>query len=196
MKRFFALLIALCMVLALTACDSLPASLGGDDSDSSDVITAEEGYASGRIGDTMRSVFFDFTVNDAYLCGEYEGYIPSEGHTLLVLDMTVYNYTTASVPMFDTDFIVQWNSEEDDAFSVPVTTARDGYPNTGVEAMGDMLPEIYDVGINGTEQGLLVYEVAEGVTDFAVYYEEYFDDDTVGDLYVVYFTPEVRDAAV
>ena len=40
---------------------------------------AEDGYGEGRMGDTMHTYFFDYTVNSAYLCPEFEGYTPHAG---------------------------------------------------------------------------------------------------------------------
>ncbi|MCM1124495.1 MAG: hypothetical protein NC416_18120 [Eubacterium sp.] len=49
------------------------------------------GYYEGRFGDTMETYFFDYTVNSAYLCEEYNGYQPEEGKCILVADVTVKN---------------------------------------------------------------------------------------------------------
>ena len=66
---------------------------------------AKDGFAEGRLGDTMHTYFFDFTVNSAYLCDTYEGYTPiMEGYQLLVADVTVKNTNRESIPMYDTDF--------------------------------------------------------------------------------------------
>ncbi len=162
-------------------------SEGDDDSDGDSEGDGTEGY----IGDTLRTAFFDLTVNDAWLCDEYEGYVPSEGNTLLAADVTIYNYTSVSVPMFDTDFQVCWGTEEDE-FAVPVTTARDGYPNTGVDPVGDMLPESYSIGIHKTRQGILLFEVAQGVEDYAIAFQELYESGDEGEIYLVYFTPDVR----
>lgn len=213
MKKIFALLLALGLVLALTACDQipgLPGSGGGKDSvsppsnesdsdnssgssDSGVIEADEDGFAYGFLGDTMRTAFFDFTVNSAYTCAEYEGYTPSEGNTLLVADVTFYNYTIYSQPMFDDDLQAQWSDDSDDAFALPITYARtDLYPNTGVEPMGDMFPMSFDLGIQEERNGLLVYEVPAGEKDYSLSYYEYFSDDTYGDLFFVYFTPESK----
>lgn len=161
--------------------------------DSGEVVEpGEDGYADGYMGDTMRTYFFDFTVNEAYLTDEYEGYAPSEGNELLVVDMTVYNHnlhSMRSVEMYDSDFQTQWNDTADDAFALPVTFEREGYPNTGTEPVGDMLAAVYNVGIHQSVDGVLVFEVPAGNKDFTVSYREYFADDTYGDSFWVYFTP-------
>lgn len=199
MKRILVLLIALCMMLAMAACDELPISRGGEEEPpvpEAELILPEDGYAEGFLGDGMRTAFFDFIVNDAYLTGEYEGYTPSAGNTLLVADVTVYNYTDYILTMYDTDFQAQWSDTGDDAFAVPVTYEREGYPNTGVKAAGDMLAGEYTIGTRRSARGDLVFEVPEGQVDFSISYQEYYANDETGDLFFVYFTPEVRDAAL
>lgn len=198
MKKLLVLLTVLCMIWAMAACDPLPNAVTGEEEEppvpEAEMILPENGYAEGFLGDGMRTAFFDFVVNDAYLTGEYEGYTPSEGYTLLVTNVTVYNYTDYSVTMFDTDFQTQWNDASDDAFAVPVTYERDGYPNTGVKAAGDMLEGEYTVGIRQSARGDLVFQVPEGQVDFSISYQEYYDreEDPYGDLFFVYFTPEMR----
>lgn len=214
MKRMLALLLALGLALALAACDKVPGEAkpdGGsstptsapttapDDNDNggsggADVILPDsDGFANGFMGDTMRTAFFDYTVNSAYTCSEYEGYVPSEGNTLLVVDVTVYNYTASSVEMYDTDFQAQWSGQEESDYAMPITYPRtDLYPNTGVEPVGDMLPGTYSVGIAQSQQGLLVFEVPAGETDYSLSYLELYNDDSTGDTFFVYFTPEAR----
>lgn len=206
MKRFLALLLALGLMTALAACDKVPNEAkpdGGDPvsssqpsgGDSSDdvILPDEDGFAEGYMGDTLRTYFFDFTVNSAYTCSEFEGYTPSEGNTLLVAEVSFYNYTSSSVPMYDTDLQAQWSGTGDQDFAVPITFARtDLYPNTGVEPMGDMFPMEFNLGIHQGQTGLLVYEVPAGESDYSLSYMELFDDDTTGDTFFVYFTPEAK----
>ena len=129
---------------------------------------AEDGYAEGRLGDTMHTYFFDYTVNSAYLCDTFEGYTPIlDGYRLLVADVTVKNTNRESIPMYDTDFQVRWSDTSEDA---------------------------YDLAVDEERTGLLVFEVPEGETDFSISYLELFDDGTEegssGDTFFVYFTAE------
>ena len=204
MRKLFALLLALGLVISLSACDEIPGSGGNTadqnnaaaDSGDDGLIRADEnGFATGFLGDTLRTSFFDFTVNSAYTCSEFEGYIPSAGNTLLVTDVTFYNYTIYSQTMYDTDLQAQWSGKNDDDYALPITYARtETYPNTGVDPMGDMFPTQFDLGIQETRSGLLVYEVPAGEKDYSLSFLEYFSDESYGDLFFVYFTPEVREA--
>ena len=83
MKKYLALLLSLAFAVCLSACDRLPGSVGdlldstGDPAGSANTDSGvgypEDGYASGYMGDTMHTAFFDFTVDSAYTTQEFDG---------------------------------------------------------------------------------------------------------------------------
>lgn len=150
----------------------------------SDVYPDEDGFAEGRYGDVMHNVFFSYCVNSAYVCSEYHGYTPAEGNELLVANVTVTNTSRSSIPMFDTDFQVQWGDDADDAYDYPIT-AYDPEANLVAD---EQLPDSYDLAVGETVNGVLVYEVPAGNRDFSISYMEWFADDTTGDVFFVFFT--------
>ena len=189
MKKGIGLILALALCLTvLSGCGSvLSGMLGGDENNGngdSQTGYAQDGYAEGRMGDTMHTVFFDYTVNSAYLCDSFEGYAPSqEGFRLLVAEVTVLNTFQESIPMYDTDFQVQWGDDED-AYDVPITYYLE-------ETLSDdQLPYEYELAVDESRTGLLVFEVPEGEKDFSISYLEFFDDNTEGDVFFVFFTAE------
>lgn len=143
------------------------------------------GYAEGRFGDTMKTYFFDYTVNSAYLCEEYNGYQPADGNCILVAEVTVKNTFNESIEMYDTDFQIQWNSDGADDYDYPITAYADPVSDEQFEGT-------YGLGINEEATGLLVYEVPTGENDFSISYLELFDDDSEGDVYFVYFTAKMQ----
>lgn len=175
MKRTISLMLALVLAFSLAGC-------GGSESGTG---YPEDGFAHGYLGDTMHSYFFDYTVNDAYLCTEFEGYTPSAGNELLVAELTVLNTSPSSITMYDTDFQAQWGEDDDDeAYAFPIT-----------EIVSDQqLTAEYDLGIRKDITGLLVFEVPEGYSDFSISYLELFagdnDEGETGDSFFVYFTPD------
>lgn len=178
---------------------STPSSTGSSSTPSSSSTTEslvgypdENGNAEGRIGDTMHTYFFDYTVNSAYLCDEYEGYTPADGNELLVADVTIKNTVTSTLPMYDTDFQIQWNDDADDAYGFPITIAMEPYSHLedGELLSDEMLPGEYELSIGKTINGLLIYEVPAGNKDFSISYLEMFDDDSTGDVFFVYFSAE------
>ena len=103
MKKFAGIMVATVLAFSLVACgpvDSAVQNLAGAASNKgSGVVTADDdGYAEGRIGDVMRTYFFDYTVNSAYTCKEFEGYTPAEGNKLLVAELTVKNKIVLPLP--------------------------------------------------------------------------------------------------
>ena len=149
-----------------------------------------KGTTEGRIGDAIKTDFYDFTVNSAYLCGEFEGRPASDGTELLVVDITVRNTFHETIPMSDWDFQAQWGEDEDDeAYAFPITSD----PETGEEIPAvseEQLPYEYELGVDEAREGLLVYEVPEGYQAFSVSAQDIYEDGTMGDTYFVYFTPE------
>lgn len=194
MKKFVSLFLATVVTAAVLAgCGSNGTLSGGSSSSgSSSSSTAnnsvgypdENGNAEGRLGDTMHSYFFDYTVNSAYLCDEYEGYTPADGNEILVADITIKNTSTSTLPMYDTDFQIQWNDDADDAYGFPITWDLNDVLND------QMLPGEYELSIGKSINGLLVYEVPAGNKDFSISYLEMFDDDTTGDVFFVYFSAD------
>lgn len=183
MKRSFSLALALLLALALTAC-------GGKDRGTSDSgasgqeIYAEDGYAEGCAGDLMHSYFMDFTVNSAYTAAEYHGHTAPEGMRVLVVEMTVKNTSSTSLPMYDVDFQGQWTaSAETDEFAWPITEETDAE---------EQFPAEYELAVNESRTGTLVFDVPEDEKDFSISHQELFDDDTEGDMFFVFFTAEAK----
>ena len=79
MKKFVGIIVATVLAFSLVGCGPVDsaiqniASSGSNTSSKSGVVTADDdGYAEGRMGDVMRTYFFDYTVNSAYTCNDYE----------------------------------------------------------------------------------------------------------------------------
>ncbi len=181
-KRIAALLLSALMAVTLVGCGTTT----GKSSDLTEVYPDEEGYAEGRTGDVMHTYFFDYTVNSAYLCEQYGNYSPREGNDLLVAEVEITNTHNESITMYDTDFQVQWNDDADDAFDVPITY----YVDVTETISEDIFPYEYELKVKASRTGLLVFEVPEGLTDFSISYLEFFDDDSTGDVFFVYFSAE------
>ena len=223
MKKYLALLLSLAFAVCLSACDRLPGSVGdlldstGDPAGSANTDSGvgypEDGYASGYMGDTMHTAFFDFTVDSAYTTQEFDGLTaagegmsypteyydrpaPADGCKFLVVEITLHNTTTMSQPMFVADFQVQWDlqegEDEDQNYAFPLYQSQANESGDYVYySLSEMqLPAEYDLGINEERTGILLYAVPAGAKDYAVFFEEYFSDDTIGDLFQVSFNAE------
>ena len=90
MKRLLSVLLAVFLVLALAGCGGKSSDPSGDNVGSGDGdVYAEDGYAEGRIGDTMHTYWFNYKVNSAYTCGEFAGRAAAEGSKLLVVEIYI-----------------------------------------------------------------------------------------------------------
>lgn len=173
-------MVALVLIL-LTACGS-----------DGQVILPKDGYATGAAGDTMRTYFFDFTVDSAYTSSKYEGYIPTPGYDLLAVEITLKNTLAESIPMFDWDFIVLYDDTagEEKVYDYPITSYEDvDIPQAALETL---LPAEYNLEKGESRTGLLLFEVPAGDTEFTISYTESFDDDTTGDTFSVDVTATRR----
>ncbi len=172
-KRIVPLLLAV-LAMLLASCGS-PSS----------IVLPKGGFAQGEAGDTMRTYFFDFTLDNAYTCSRYEGYIPTPGYDLLAVELTIRNTHSESITMFDWDFIVLYddNTGEEQIYDYPLTSYE------GLEipasALKTLLPSEYGLEKEESRTGLLLFEVPAGDTEFIVSYEETFEDGTTGDIFSV-----------
>ena len=183
MKRRTFLALTLLLLLTLAAC-------GGSDGDSSGGgadIYAEGGYGEGRAGDVIHSVFMDFSVNSAYTTSNYHGHAAPEGKKVLVVEMTVKNTFNESLSMWDDDFQGQWSaSTETDEFAWPITEGEGGSSLDTVAE--EQFPAEYELAVNESRTGELVFDVPADERDFSISHKELFADDSEGDTFFVYFT--------
>lgn len=197
MKRFTASILTM-LLLSLAACGEGGLSLrpGGG---SGGVITPDDdGVAIGYVDDTLRTKFFDMTVKNPQTCAEFDGLTPESGYQFLTADLTLYNYTNDSQPMYDTDFSVLWEVGEGD------NAVLDGdYPmyeeimdeegkSTFTTKSDKQMPVEFFLGIHETRTELLLFQVPEDVRDFYIVFEEYLEDGTeegsAGDIFYVRFS--------
>lgn len=212
MKRIVICLLA-ALLLALTGCtgsfeppisldppaleESQPASESPapDSSDSPALTTPDsEGYAIGYLGETLRTQFFDIRVDEAYTCYEFDGVTPEAGQKLLVAEVTLYNYTNYTQPMFNTDFEIWWDPQEgessEDAWAFPLYGER-GLEDGSTERYNlseQQLPIEWEFPIREERTGILLYQVPEGSSTFSVAFLEYYSDGSTGDLYEIRFS--------
>ena len=190
MKKALALLLTLLLVFSLAACTSGSNEPAADPGSAPVIKEAEDGGVfDGRIGETIRTYFYDFKVTDAYLCDDYHGFTPQDGNVLLVVKVDIENTMNSSIPMSDLDFQAQWGDDADDAFAWPITSDPETMDDRGT-LCDEQLPYEYEMSVGEKiSGGELVYEVPEGYKDFSISAIDDFADETEdGDVYFVYFT--------
>jgi len=189
MKKFLAFVLALLMFSMLAGCgafqkgfeEALDEAVKEEAGamDDSEVVLPEEGYAEGRIGTTFRTAFFDFCIDDVDSCESYEGYTPAEGMQLIDVTVTVKNTFGEDLPMFNSDFQIQWHDlgDKDEDFGIGVILAESE----------TVMPEEYTQKRAETVTYHIIYEVPAEAKEFSVSYLEYYEDDTTGDVFFCFF---------
>lgn len=198
--RIITITMALALTLSLLAgCSSVPgmggSSSGGqsdqssqstpDVSSSADVSSSEDAANDGPyyIGDTISTAWFDFTVDSVDVQSEYEGYAAAEGNKLLVVQLSLKSTVTYSSDMFQEDFVVGWDDEEDEEYGYDYVEPLSAYCDA-------QFPDEYVLKINESRTGLLIYEVSAERMDFWINFLEVFQNDQYGDSFFVYFSAE------
>ena len=194
-KKLSPLLLLFAVLFLSAGCGSLPTgsfnaetgittgSSAPGDSAAPAVITAEDGYAEGHLGDVMRTAFFEFSVDRAYTCARLNAYTPASENRLLVAEITVKNISTYSMPMVDYDFQAQWGDYDDeDAYAFPISEP----------IIDNQMPAEYEIPIDGSVTYSAVFEVPSGNQDFSISFLEYFSNNTEGDVFFVYFTADAE----
>lgn len=186
MKRLASLLLALAAALLLPACGQ-----GGPDLVPGSWEDGEPGLKQGVLGDTLSTQWFDFTVDGAYSCARYGSYTAADGNKLVVATLTLNNTFGSPVDMWGDDFAILWDDPDQDSGAAPALPE-------GIS--GEQFPDEYVLAIDEVRTGQAVYEVPQDFSDFALAFQEIFEDtenpdnlDGVeGDTFLVSFTAEEK----
>jgi hypothetical protein len=177
MKKWMKAVFAGLLALSMTGCGK-----------KANVVTAKDGIAEGGMGDTMSTAWFTFKINSAKLADDYKGAVQAEaGMKLAVVNVTLTNTFDEDIPMFDSDFQIQWG-EGDDDYDYPVTLEDVSLWTDG------MLEDSYILPAKKSVTGDLVFAVPEGIHDFQLAFLEYYDtedeDSEEGDVFFITFQAE------
>ena len=187
---------AAALILALSAAPVRAAGILGEQAPAPEEpagIVASFGKAEGALGDTMQASFMKFRLNAAVTADRYQSIAAEEGMQLLVLNITTLVTQNKGMMLYDTDYQIQWGGEGEADYSEPVTyrdewadsvcymkkVNLDGitslFPGSAVLAPGEAVTYDY------------VYQVPAGTADYRLMFKEYFEDESLGDYYIVTF---------
>ena len=135
---------------------------------------------TGELGDELKTMFFTFAVDEASSPADYAGYTPAEGNRLVLCTVRVKNTFGETLPMYDTDFQLQWGSGDEDW-----AWAQDAFTDA-------MMPLEWEL-LTGDEVSYeMLFEAPAEVDRFMlVYLEQYVDEEGSegeGDLFNVNFS--------
>lgn len=147
-KKLIVVTMAFILMFALAGCDMVGGLFGGK--------------TSGKIGDEMKTEWFNFTVTSANEADSYAGYTPAAGKKLVVVDITETNTTDGDLEMGTFDF------DLDD----PADTE---YYKRAIDPLDDtMMPESFTLASGETVSYTLVFEVEASSSGFSFLYTEYY----------------------
>ncbi len=164
--------------------------------EASNVVESAYGKAEGKIGNIMNTTNLEFTLNSARLTSSYQTITPDAGMNLLVLNITTHVLQNGEMKLYDTDYQVQWGGTGEEDYSTPVTyrdewaTAPTYKRSVNLEGIEGMFPGETVLQPDETVTADYVYQVPQGFSDFKLMFKEYFEDESLGDLYIVNFTAE------
>ncbi len=180
-----ALLATIVPVRALGARSAEPADTGET------VIVSSFGRAEGTVGDLMKTSFMEFKINSAATADQYQTLLPDEGMKLLVLNITTHVTQKNPLVLYDTDYQIQWGGEGELDYSEPVSYRDEWADFTGYKRQVD--PESLEgifpgSGVLASDETVTydyVYQVPAEAMNFRLLFQEYFEDERIGDLFLV-----------
>ena len=162
-KKSLVLVLAFVMMFALAGCDMISGLLGGK--------------TEGEVGTTLKTSWFDFTVNSAEEADSYADYTAAEGNKLVVVEVTETNTSSDELPMGTFDF--KLDDPADTEYYVAAMAPLDS----------SMMPEDFYLGANETVTYTLVFEVPSTSSNFTLVFTEYGIDssgnESTGDTFKV-----------
>lgn len=164
-----------------------------------ETIYASGGVAYGALGNIMSATNLNFILNSAYITTNYQGITPDSGTELLVINVTTENKQSTDLQMYDTDYQIQWGGESDTDYATPITY-RDEWADSStyksyvnLDGVTGMYENSQVIATGESFTGDLVYQIPEGTRSFILLFQEYFQDESVGDLYTVSFEAALQE---
>lgn len=153
-----------------------------------------EKVLDGALKDRLETMFFAFSVDDAYLISELQNKIPDDNKQFLVIDVTVENTEdpeneeAKTLKMMDTDFYLAYKGGEIDALSA--------YGHDPL--VENELPSEYEVKPGEKMSGKMVFVVPNDETTFTLKTQDLYTSSKEegvieGDVYSITLTPEVKE---
>ena len=167
--------------------------------ETSNVVESAYGKAEGKIGNIMKATDLEFTLNSARLASSYQTITPDAGMNLLILNITTHVLQNGEMKLYDTDYQVQWGGTGEEDYSTPLTyrdewaTAPTYKRYVNLDGVEGMFPGEAILQPDETITADYVYQVPQGFNAFTLQFQEFFEDESLGDRYIVSFTADMQE---
>ncbi len=168
-QKLSALLLAvMCLAACLSSCASKEVIKKGTKADVSENVI-------GNITDTMRTYWFDYTIESFVIQDSLEDMLPSEGCEFVILSVKLTNRLDTSLTMSSREFICYYSTDEN-AYTSSISSSL----SSGLMPL--------DFTLEPNEENTLynlIYEVPKSTERIEIGFVENFADGSFGDKFYV-----------
>lgn len=133
-----------------------------------------DGWMGSNIGDTIKTKWYDFTVNTIEEVKSYKDYKPQDNKKLIHASITITNNIEKNVVITNEDFALVWNLNKNERSYV--------YP------IKDINDEEITIKVKETKTIDILFELDNNAEKpMALYYYEQYNDGQKGNRYYIYY---------
>ena len=145
----------------------------------------DDSYHEYEVGDTVQTMFFDFSVLDYLSTTDINGITPEAGKQFVGVKLNIENTFNKDITMFSSDIIIEWDKLNADD---PGAAGPNSYYDK--EAIfNEEFEKEYTLAPGESKEGVLVFEIPEGITKVAITTQDIYVDkqgnEHKGDVYIV-----------
>lgn len=177
-KPAITLLLILCAGLLLAGCSGNPIEAVGNSigeiGDAVNEVVGKllSGDVTGKVGETYRTEWFNFTVHSIDEVASYAGYTAQDGYTLYDVKISETATFENQITMGTFDFFMDADVFEDYAWPL------DAWDDS-------MMPESFELEPGESAEYHMVFEVPEGMQGLKLMYVEIDEADNVGATFTI-----------
>ena len=197
MKKLSVLLLALAVTFGSAGCtrktlsDIVNENNGGTENntnggtENNTTTGTDDSYHEYEVGDTVQTMFFDFSVLDYLSTTDINGIKPEAGKQFVGVKLNIENTFNKDITMFSSDIIIEWDKLNADD---PGAAGPNSYYDK--EAIfNEEFEKEYTLAPGESKEGVLVFEIPEGITQVAITTQDIYVDkqgnEHKGDVYIV-----------
>ena len=189
MKKLSVLLLALAVIFGSAGCtrktlsDIVNENNGGTENNTTGT---DDSYHEYEAGDTVHTMFFDFTVLDYLSSTDINGITPEAGKQFVGVKLNIENTFNKDITMFSSDLIIEWEptSADDKGAEGP----HSYYDKEAI--FNEEFEKEYTLAPGESKEGVLLFEIPEGITKVAITTQDIYTDkqgnEHKGDVYIVH----------